>query len=324
VSYLRYLAARIAAKLLTVLLVSVVIFLLIRALPSDPVTTILGFRATPQLVADIRHQFGLDQPLPVQYITWLTGVLHGDFGYSLSTTGQGISRLPIGPSIVMGLHITLPLAVFGTLLAVVLGLLLGILAAAARGGRLDGFISVVSLGGISIPDFYLAFLLIIVFAVWLRVLPSVGYVDVFVDPLAGMRSLALPILTVGLINSAAIARMTRASLIEASSSEYVLLARSRGTPESVILLKHALRNALLPIMTLTGLQFGYLFGGVVVIETMFGLPGIGRLLLIGVTQRDYPTIQALVLVFSLGLVLTNLAIDLMYPLVDPRIREARQ
>jgi ABC-type dipeptide/oligopeptide/nickel transport system permease component len=319
VRYLRYLGVRLGQKLVAVLLVSIVLFLLVRILPSDPVAMILGERATPEMLADIRHQFGLDQPLPVQYMTWLIGILHGDFGYSLSTTGIGISRVPIGPNILMGLHITLPLAFFGTLLAAFIGMLAGLVAAARR-GRLDSIISVGSLAGISIPDFYLAYLLILVFAVWLRVLPSVGYVDPFVDPVAGIRSLALPIMTIGLINSAAIAKITRASLVETSTSEYILLARSRGTPESVILLKHALRNALLPIVTLTGLQLARLFGGVVVIETMFGLPGIGRQLLLAVEQRDYPTIQGLVLVFAIGLVLTNLAVDLLYPLIDPRIR----
>jgi peptide/nickel transport system permease protein len=177
--------------------------------------------------------------------------------------------------------------------------------------------------GISLPDFFVAFLLILVFNSWLRLLPSVGYTDLFVDPIEGLKTLALPILSVGLINAAAIARMTRASLLETSSQDFVLLARSRGSPESVVVLKHALRAALVPILTVIGLQLGYLLGGVVVIEQVFGLPGIGRQLLVAVGQRDYPTIEALVLTLAAAFIVVNLLVDVAYTRVDPSIQGAQ-
>jgi peptide/nickel transport system permease protein len=177
--------------------------------------------------------------------------------------------------------------------------------------------------GISFPDFYVAFLLILLFTVNLGLLPSIGFVNLFDDPVNGLRSVALPVMAIGLINAAAIGRMTRASLLEALTNEYVWLARARGTFESVVLLKHALRNALIPVITVIGLQMGYLFGGVIVLESMFGLPGIGRQLLIAVSQRDYPTIQAIVLTFAAAFILVNLLVDLTYPMLDPRIRARR-
>jgi peptide/nickel transport system permease protein len=323
---LLYVVRRVVGAVATLFALSIVIFLLLRVLPGDPATAILGLRATPELLARVRHDFGLDQPLLTQYVLWLNDVLHGNLGYSLAVSGfssgqsQAIRGTPVAQTVVQGLRVTLPLTVLGTAVAAVLGLTGGIAAAAKQGSRWDVVLSNGVLLGISAPDFYVAFLLILAFTVWLGWLPSVGYTDIFGDVVAGVRSLALPILTIGLINAAAIARMTRASLLEALNSEYVLLARARGTMGSVILLKHALRNALVPIITVIGLQLGYLFGGVIVIENMFGLPGIGRQLLIATGQRDYPTIQALVLVFAAAFIVINLAVDLIYPVLDPRIR----
>lgn len=325
----RYLVTRVASAAVTLFVLSILVFVLIRALPGGPAVAILGLRATPELIARINHDFGVDQPLPIQYLRWLTAALHGDLGYSLAVTGftsgqsQPISGRPVLDIVMQGLAVTLPLTLLGTLLAGILGTAGGILAVARRGTFWDAVVSNGLLIGISSPDFYVAFLLILLFTVKLGLLPSIGFVSLGDDPLAGLRSLALPVLAIGIINAAAIARMTRASLLEALTNDYVWLARARGTFESVVLWKHALRNALVPVVTVLGLQLGYLFGGVIVLESMFALPGIGRELLIAVGQRDYPTIQAIILTFAAAFIFVNLIVDLIYPLLDPRIRSAQ-
>jgi peptide/nickel transport system permease protein len=264
--------------------------------------------------------------LPQQYWTWLSRAVTGDLGYSMESTGTSgsLGGRAVSAYVTQGLAVTVPLSVLGTLLAVVIGVPLGVLAGSKRGSVRDGVLTNVSVVGISIPDFYLSFLLILLLTVKLGWLPSIGGdIDVFSRPVESLRSLALPVIAIGVINSAAIARMTRAALLESLVNEYTLVARARGLFESVVVLKHALRTALIPIVTIVGLQLGYLFGGVVVIETLFGLPGIGRQLLLATQQRDYPTIQALVLTFAALFIFVNLLVDLAYPLLDPRIRHQR-
>lgn len=318
------LTRRVAGALVSLLVLSIVLFLLVQALPGDPATSILGQRATPALVEQVNRDFGLDQPVLQQYLHWLGGAVQGEFGYSLATSGRsGLAGTPVSEIVVQGLKVTVPLALLGMLVAVVLGIPLGVMAAARRGRPTDVGLSSISVLGISLPDFFVAFLLILVFNSWLGLLPSVGYTDIFSDPLGGLEALALPILSVGLINAAAIARMTRASVLETSSQDFILLARSRGSPETVVVLKHALRTALVPILTVIGLQLGYLLGGVVVIEQVFGLPGVGRELLIAVGKRDYPTIQALVLALAAAFIAVNLIVDLLYTRADPAIRGAQ-
>jgi peptide/nickel transport system permease protein len=315
---------RLAGALASLFVLSIVLFLLVQSLPGDPATSILGQRATPELVAQVNRDFGLDRPIVGQYLHWLGNAVQGDFGYSLATSGRSdLAGTPVSDIVVQGLKVTVPLALLGMLLAVVVGIPLGVVAAARRGRPADVGLSSISVLGISLPDFFVAFLLILVFNSWLGLLPSVGYVDIFSDPLGGLETLALPILSVGLINAAAIARMTRASVLETASQDFVLLARSRGSPESVVVLKHALRAALVPILTVIGLQLGYLLGGVVVIEQVFGLPGIGRQLLVAVSQRDYPAIEALVLTLAAAFIVVNLVVDLLYTRADPAIRGAQ-
>jgi peptide/nickel transport system permease protein len=321
---LSLLARRVVGALFSLLVLSIVLFLLVQALPGSPAVSMLGQHATPALVARVNHDFGLDQPILQQYLHWLGQAVQGNLGYSLASSGRsGPSATPVTEIIGQSLKVTVPLAVFGMLLAVVVGIPLGVIAAARRGKPTDVGLSTVSILGISMPDFFVAFLMILVLNTWLGLLPSVGYTDIFRHPLGGLRTLALPILTVGLINAAAVARMTRASVLETFSQEYILLARSRGTPGSVVLLKHGLRAALVPILTVIGLQLGYLLGGVVVIETVFGLPGLGRDLLIAVGQRDYPTIEGLILTFAAGFMLVNLIVDVLYAQADPAIQGAQ-
>jgi peptide/nickel transport system permease protein len=313
---------RVLGAAATLLVLSIILFLMIQALPGSPATSMLGQRATPELVAQVNADFGLDQPILQQYLHWLGGVVQGDFGYSLATAGRGgsLSEIPVSEIIVDGLKVTVPLAFLGMLLAVLIGLPLGVIAAMRRGQPSDAFLSATAMLGISMPDFFIGFLLIFVFSSTLGLLPSVVPADLFASPLESLRALTLPILSIGLINAAAVARMTRTSLLETIALDYVTLARARGAPELVVVLKHALRNAFVPILTVIGLQLGYLLGGVVVIEQLFGLPGIGRELLIAVGDRDYPTVQALVLTMATGFILVNLIVDLVYIRLDPAIK----
>lgn len=320
----RLIGQRLAGALLTLLVLSVLLFLGLRLLPGDPATAMLGQRATPELVARIRHDFGLDQSLPAQYWTYLTRMLSGNFGYSLATTGTtgAVGGMSVGSIIIGSLKVTLPLSLLGIFFAALLGVALGAVGASSPRSKRDAAVSGASLLGLALPDFFVAFLLVLVFTVHLGWLPSIGYTDIFSDPAGGLRSLTLPIATLAIINAGPIARMTRSALLETLSTEYVLYARARGVPGSVVLLKHALRNGMIPILTVTGLQLGYLLGGVVVVESVFGLPGMGRALLLAVSQRDYPTIEGLVLTFAAAFILLNLMTDLMYASVDPRARSA--
>lgn len=318
---LRYVIKRLLAVAVSLLALSVVVFLLVRALPGSPAESMLGLRATPRLVAEINHNLGLDRPLAVQYLDWLGGAARGDLGSSIATSGTGgLSYRPVAQTVGKGLLVTAWLSGLGILLATVAGLALGLLGATRRRGGTDAALSGVALLGLSLPDFYLGFLLILLFTVTLGWLPSVGFVDPFVDPAGGIASLTLPVLTVGLINMSSIARITRSSVLEVMNQDFVTLAAAHGLPRRVILGKHVLRNALVPILTVIGLQFGFLFGGVIVIETVFGLPGMGRFLVVAVQQRDYPTIQGLVMTFALAFLLVNLLVDVGYALIDPRIR----
>ena len=313
---------RLAGAAVLVLLISLLGFGLARALPGDPAEMILGFRSDPALLAQVRAQFGLDQPWWEQYLHWIWHALRGDFGLSLATTGaaQGMSGQSVSALILQGLGLTLALTGLGTLLATLLGVPAGLLAAVNPGGPSDRAVSLLSVLGLSVPSFYLAYLLILVFSVHLRWLPSVGFVGPGAGALGFLRATALPVLTIGLINAAAIARAARAAAVETLAAGFVQVLRLRGVPPPVLHLKHVLRNVGLPVATVIGLQVGYLLGGVIVIENMFAIPGMGRQLLIAAEQRDYPTLQALVVVFGALFVLVNLAVDLLYVLIDPRNR----
>jgi peptide/nickel transport system permease protein len=316
-----YVIKRLGAVLVSLLVLSVIVFLLVRALPGSPAESMLGLRATPRLVAEINHNLGLDRPLAVQYLDWLSRAVRGDLGSSIATSGTGgVSYHPVAQTIGKGLVVTAWLSGLGIVVATVAGLALGLLGATRKRGGADAALSGVALLGLSLPDFYLGFLLILLFTVQLAWLPSVGFVNPLEDPAGGLSSLVLPVLTVGLINMASIARITRSSVLETMNRDFVTLAAAHGVPRRVILGKHVLRNALVPILTVIGLQFGFLFGGVIVIETVFGLPGMGRFLVIAVQQRDYPTIQGLVMTFAFAFLLVNLVVDVGYALIDPRIR----
>ena len=290
----------------TIIGVSMAVFLIVRLVPGDPARLIAGTDAKEEDIVQIRRQLGLDEPVPVQYARFVAGVVTGDFGRSLR------NRQPVTTLIAARLPATLQLAGASLLVTLLVGLPIGVLAAVRRGGLLDTASMVVALLGVSVPGFGLGLGLIWLFAVNLRWLPTSGD--------GTPAHLVLPALTLGAASTAIVARMTRAGLLEALSQEYVRTARAKGLPERAVLLGHALRNALIPTITVVGLQLGFLLAGSVVTETVFAWPGVGRLLVESVLVRDYPMIQAIVLLFSVIFLLSSLLVDLGYGLLDPRIR----
>jgi len=303
---LSYVGRRLLAAIPTLWGVATAVFIMARLLPGDPARVIAGVLATQDQVDRLRWQLGLDQPLPVQYLDFLGRLVRLDLGtsahYGDSVTGEIASRLPY----------TAELAFAALAIAVVVGVLGGAAAALRRNTAIDLAISAVSVVGISMPTYWLGLMLIIVFAIQLRVLPAAG-----ADSPAGI---VLPALTLGLLSVGLIARMTRSSLLEVLGQDYVRTARAKGVPPSRVVLAHALRNALVPIVTAAGLQLGALMGGAVVTETVFGWPGVGRLLLDSIFSRDYPMVQGLVLLFAVTYILVNLLVDLLYVAIDPRVR----
>jgi peptide/nickel transport system permease protein len=311
-----YILRRLILTVPTVLGVLCAVFLLIRLVPGDVVTQLIGLEASisPQRVAELRRLFGVDRPVHVQFGDYLGGVLRGDLGRSLRT-GR-----PVGPELRRRFPVTVQLAVMGMIVAVGIGLPLGILAALHRGRLSDFLATVFVLLGLSVPSFWLAVLLILLFALRLGWLPPTGYVAPGDDVWANLRHMVLPALSLGLVLAAASTRIVRSSLLEVLGRHYVRTARAKGLAERVVILRHALRNALIPVVTVLGLQFGTLLGGTVIIEQIFGLPGVGRYALEGINLRDYPVVQGAVLAIALAFTLVNLAIDICYGLLDPRIR----
>ena len=296
----------------TLLAMSVFVFLLIRLVPGDPVQTMLGFRATPQNVATIRHQLHLDEPLITQYREWLSGLLHGDLGRDY------VSHAPLSELLRSAIPVTLELTLLSMGLALVAGVPLGVLGAQGPGlaRRLtDGFV----IGGVSVPDFWLGTLLVLLFSATLVWLPPSGYTPFTVDPLGNLRYMILPVTTLAIGEAAYISRTTRGSMEEALGAPFVTFLRAKGLPERSIVYRHALRNASVPIVTVAGIQFGVLLGGAIVIETLFGLPGVGRLTVTAINQRNYTVVQGAVLVIATLFIVVNLLTDLLYGWLDPRI-----
>jgi ABC-type dipeptide/oligopeptide/nickel transport system permease component len=307
VSHFRqYLAQRLVASAVTLLGVSVIVFLMVRVLPGDPAQVLAGLLATEADVARLRVELGLTEPLHVQYGVFLARLLDGNLGRSARTSQPVLEELK------PRLRATLTLAVVSAALATLAGMAAGALAATRPYSRFDYVLSFVTLFGVSMPTYWLGLMLIIVFAVHLNWLPAAGS--------EGAASLILPALTLSSFSVALIARMTRASMLEVLGQEYVRTARAKGLGEAFVVARHAQRNAFVPILTVVGLQFGTLLGGAVLTESVFGWPGMGLLLIESIFSRDYAMVQGIVLVFSTLFILTNLAVDLLYVAVDPRIR----
>jgi peptide/nickel transport system permease protein len=312
----KYLLARLFSTLPVLFGVSLFTFMLVRLVPGDPIQIMLGPEVLGNAREEISRLYGLDRPWPVQYVEWLGNVLRGDLGVSLRT------GMPITEAIWQRLPATLEL----TLLALVIGLLIGIplaiLAAQKRGRMIDGLLSALVLLGISMPGFWLATLLVLLFSLQLRWLPPIGYISPFEDLVENLRRMILPALSLGVAFGATTMRFSRSSLLEVFNQEYVRTARAKGLLERVVVYRHALKNALIPVITVTGIQVGRLLGGTVIIEQIFALPGIGRYVFDAISMRDYPVIQGTVLFFTIVFVLINLTVDALYGIIDPRIKLA--
>jgi peptide/nickel transport system permease protein len=303
---------RIALTIPTLLAMSVFVFLLIRLVPGDPVRTMLGFRATPENVVTVRHQLHLDESLPQQYLSWLGGLLQGDLGRDYISS-ESVSKL-IGQRLPVTLEVTLLAMAFAVLVGVPLGVL------AARGSKLlrrlsEGFV----VAGVSIPDFWLGTLLVLLFGATLQWLPPSGWAPIGAGLGENLRYVTLPVLALGIGEAAYILRTTRGAMLDTLGEPYVAFLRAKGVGERSIVFRHALRNAAMPIVTVIGIQFGVLLGGAIVIETIFGLPGLGRLVVTAITQRNYTVVQGAVLVIATLFILVTLVTDLLYGWLDPRV-----
>lgn len=308
-----YIARRIVLTLPAMLVMSFLVFFIIRLVPGDPAAVILGIRATPESIANLRTSLRLDDPLFVQYGHWLSNVLRGDLGIDYQT------HEPITHMILTRFPVTLEVAVLGVLFAALLGIPLGIIAAAKRGPA-DVASTTLGLVGISIPEFWLGVILILVFPLKLGWLPSSGWVPLRESVWGNLSHMILPAATLGVNFAAVLTRTTRAAVYDVLNRPYVRTARAKGLHERSIIIGHVLRNATIPIITVMGLQFGYALGGAVIIEQIFSLPGVGQLTLNAVLQRNYPVVQGAVLLVTLLFMLTNIVTDSLFAVIDPRIR----
>ncbi len=298
----------------TVILVTLVVFSLLHMLPGDPATVILGQEATPDAVAALRAQLGLDRPVVVQYVTWLAGVLRGNLGRSL------VDHSPVSELIMQRLPVTLELTIGTFLVALLIAVPAGILAAARPGSWADYSSTMLALGGMSIPHFWLGMMFIVLFAVKLHWLPASGYVPIAENPVANLAAMIMPMVATGLRESAILMRMLRSSLLEVMHADYIRTAYSKGLREWTVILHHALKNALVPVVTSSGLMVAGLLGGLVITESIFSIPGFGKLIVEAIFSRDFVTVQGAILVSALLVVAVNLAVDILYVFIDPRIK----
>ena len=309
-----YLLRRVLAVIPVMLVVATVAFVLIHLAPGDPASVIAGPYATQEDIARLHHQLGLDQPLPVQLVKWYGRLLAGDLGDSI------FLRRPVIEAIAERLEPTLLLTGWAILIAVLLGVPAGVLSARYHNSALDQSFMALALVGLSVPSFLLGLLMILVFGVWLGWLPVAGYVPLESGLWPNLRSLLMPAVSLGLVQSALIARITRSSMLDVLREQYILASRAKGLAERVVVYKHALKNAIIPTLTVIGITLTILIGGAVVIETVFNIPGLGRLIISAVLRRDYPVIQGVVLLIAVSYTLVNLLVDLAYLVLDPRIR----
>jgi len=310
----RFVLHRLAATIPVLLLVTAGVFTLIHLTPGDPIDAMMAESVDASVKERLRRDLGLDRPLYVQYAAWMGRLVQGDLGRSIR------NQEPVIENVSRRIRPSLQLAALAMLVSLVVALPLGVVSAAKRNTPIDGAGTTFALFGICMPNFLLALLLIFLFGVHLRWLPISGYVDPLEEPLAGLRSLALPAVTLGLALAAVVTRTLRSSMLEALAEDYVRTARAKGLSERAVVVGHALRNALIPVVTVIGLQLGTLIGGAVITEYVFALPGVGRLVVDAVFARDYPLVQGVVLLIAGGFIASNLLVDLLYGWIDPRIR----
>jgi peptide/nickel transport system permease protein len=308
-----FILRKVGAALIVIFLASILVFVGVRAIPGDPALALGGEQRDPAVLEQIRHKYGLDQPLPIQYLRWIGLALQGDLGVDsreLSVSHTIVTRLPL----------TLELALLSLLIAGLIGLTAGVVAAVRRGKTSDYAATTMALVGLSVPHFWLGLMMIIVFAVQLGWLPAGGYVSFFDDPIENLRHMLMPAIVLGTGFSAVLMRQMRSAMLDSLGADYVRTARAKGLSEWSVVGAHALRNSLITVTTLLGLQFGALISGAVITEQIFGIAGFGRLTVDAVTQRDYALLQGVVLIAAAGYVVVNLAVDVAYSLINPRIR----
>ena len=301
------------------ILVTIAVFGLTH-LSGDPVAAIVGggeVVSSPELEERLRDDLGLNDPLPVQYLTWLKGVVRGDLGRSIQT------NQPVSEALADRLPTTLQLAVAAWAIGILISLPLGVLAAIKQNTWIDQAATVVALSGIAVPAFWMGLMFILIFGVWWPVLPPSGFVSITDDPLQSLKYLVLPAVTLGVHQTGSLTRQMRSAMVEVLSQDYVRTARAKGLVERVVVIRHSVRNAMLPVLTVLGLQAGALVGGTVVIEQVFAIPGMGRLALNAVLQHDIPVVQGFVLVATLAVIAANLTTDILYGVLDPRIQYGR-
>ncbi len=310
---LAFIAGRLLAAVPVLLALSLAVFALLHIGPGDPAVLLLGDNVEPEALALARADLGLDQPIPVQYGRWLVNLAHGDLGRSIRT------HQPVGEAILARLPVTVELALLSMAVALALGLPIGVFAALHRNSALDVASSSVAVLGIAVPNFVLGLLLILLLSLWLGLLPPSGYAPFVLDPARNLELMLMPALTLGAAIAAAVARMMRSSLLDVLSSEYIKTANAKGLDQRRMLLAHALQNALPPVVTIVGLQVGALLGGAVLTETVFALPGIGRLIVDSIFARDFPVVQGVVLFLGVLRIVCNLSVDIVTARLDPRI-----
>jgi peptide/nickel transport system permease protein len=309
-----YVARRGLQALVVLLGVSVIVFAIVHLVPGDPVRLALGTRYDPEVAEALRRRAGLDQPLIVQYVTWLGRAVTGDLGVSFRS-GQPVTAILLGR-----LPATLLLAVAALLVGLLIALPLGIISAIRQGTRTDYAATAFSQMGISIPDFWMGIMLILLFSLTLGWLPPSGYVPLTQAPLAAVQHLLMPAVTIGVVTGSVLTRFVRSSMLEALGQDYTRTARAKGLSERVVINRHVLKNALIPVVTITGLQLATILGGVIVVEWVFAWPGLGQLTLLAVRARDYTLLQGAVLLFAVMFLVINLVVDLAYAWLDPRIK----
>jgi peptide/nickel transport system permease protein len=309
-----FLAKRIGIGLLTLLVASAVVFAVMEVLPGDPARLMLGMNATPEALEALRNQMGLNAPLLERYLAWVGGMLTGDFGRSFTY------RAPVMDLIAERAVVSLPLALIALTLSTAIAIPVGIFAAARR-GRLGDTVSMgAAQVGVAIPNFWFALLLIYVFAVWLRLVPAGGFPGWSGGIWPGLKALILPAVALALPQAAILARVTRSAMLEVLGEDYIRTARAKGMPRRKVLWRHALRNAMIPVLTILGLQFAFLLAGTIIIENVFYIPGLGRLVFQAITQRDLIVVEGVIMLLVASVVLVNILVDIAYALVDPRLR----
>jgi peptide/nickel transport system permease protein len=311
-----FLVQRALALLPVLFLIVVIAFIVLQLIPGDPAVVILGIESTPERVAEMRARLGLDRPLHEQFLTYFGSVLRGDLGRSIFLD-QGVAQ-----AIAERAPVSLLLAAMSLFWAVLLGIPAGIVAATRRGTAVDDFVMTGSLLGMSVPSFWLGLNLILIFGVWVQWFPTGGYVAATTDPVAALWHMMLPSLSLGFIQMAQIGRMTRSAMLETLGQDYIRTARAKGLSELVVVGKHALRNAMLSIITVIGLIFAELLGGAIITEQIFSIPGLGQMIITAVAQRDYPIIQGALIMVGAVYVLINFLTDIAYGVIDPRVRIA--